>query len=153
MGAEHLAGAAVDDLAGPGAELLAEPASGVAVADEADVVAVGRLGHREAAALRLFAHLALAGAAEREQTAHGLGDPFHVFSWSATQQGEVMAVGPVDVYIIGFPGNKFSGRIAPAIIENMIHAFEELKRFLETYHMVPQTAQEQKAPGIAKTRG
>ena len=28
-----------------------------------------------------------------------------------------MAVGPVDVYIIGFPGNKFSGRIAPAIID------------------------------------
>jgi uncharacterized membrane protein len=28
-----------------------------------------------------------------------------------------MAVGPVDVYIIGFPGNKFTGRIAPAIIE------------------------------------
>ena len=28
-----------------------------------------------------------------------------------------MAVGPVDVYIIGFPGNKFSGRIAPAILE------------------------------------
>ncbi len=28
-----------------------------------------------------------------------------------------MAVGPVDVYIIGFPGNKFSGKIAPAIIE------------------------------------
>ena len=28
-----------------------------------------------------------------------------------------MAVGPVDVYIIGFPGNKFSGQIAPAIIE------------------------------------
>ena len=26
-------------------------------------------------------------------------------------------VGPVDVYIIGFPGNKFSGRIAPAIME------------------------------------
>jgi hypothetical protein len=26
-----------------------------------------------------------------------------------------MAVGPVDVYIIGFPGNKFTGRIAPAI--------------------------------------
>ena len=24
-----------------------------------------------------------------------------------------MAVGPVDVYIIGFPGNKFTGRIAP----------------------------------------
>jgi uncharacterized membrane protein len=28
-----------------------------------------------------------------------------------------MAVGPVDVYIIGFPGNKFSGQIAPAILE------------------------------------
>jgi Family of unknown function (DUF6325) len=36
---------------------------------------------------------------------------------SATQHGEVMAVGPVDVYIIGFPGNKFTGRIAPAIME------------------------------------
>lgn len=28
-----------------------------------------------------------------------------------------MALGPVDVYIIGFPGNKFTGRIAPAIME------------------------------------
>jgi hypothetical protein len=28
-----------------------------------------------------------------------------------------MAVGPVDVYIIGFPGNKFTGRVAPAIKE------------------------------------
>ena len=28
-----------------------------------------------------------------------------------------MEVGPVDVYIIGFPGNKFTGRIAPAIRE------------------------------------
>ena len=28
-----------------------------------------------------------------------------------------MTVGPVDVYIIGFPGNKFSGRIAPAIMD------------------------------------
>src|SRR4249920_60155 len=28
-----------------------------------------------------------------------------------------MAVGPVDVYIIGFPGNKFTGRIAPAVME------------------------------------
>ena len=28
-----------------------------------------------------------------------------------------MEVGPVDVYIIGFPGNKFTGRIAPAIQE------------------------------------
>jgi hypothetical protein len=34
-----------------------------------------------------------------------------------SQQGDVMAVGPVDVYIIGFPGNKFTGRIAPAIVE------------------------------------
>ena len=33
------------------------------------------------------------------------------------------------------------------------HAFEELKKHLLTYHMVPQTAQEAKAPGIAKTRG
>jgi hypothetical protein len=28
-----------------------------------------------------------------------------------------MAAGPVDVYIIGFPGNKFTGQIAPAIME------------------------------------
>ncbi len=28
-----------------------------------------------------------------------------------------MAIGPVDVYIIGFPGNQFTGRIAPAIVE------------------------------------
>ncbi len=28
-----------------------------------------------------------------------------------------MAVGPVDLVIIGFPGNKFSGRIAPALID------------------------------------
>ena len=28
-----------------------------------------------------------------------------------------MGVGPVDVYIIGFPGNKFTGKIAPAIQE------------------------------------
>ena len=28
-----------------------------------------------------------------------------------------MAVGPVDVDIIGFPGNKFSGRIAPAMMD------------------------------------
>ena len=30
-----------------------------------------------------------------------------------------MAVGPVDVYIIGFPGNKFSGQIVPAILEQV----------------------------------
>ena len=28
-----------------------------------------------------------------------------------------MSVGPVDVFIIGFPGNKFTGQIAPAIME------------------------------------
>jgi Family of unknown function (DUF6325) len=28
-----------------------------------------------------------------------------------------MGVGPIDVVIIGFPGNKFSGQIAPAIME------------------------------------
>jgi uncharacterized protein (TIGR00730 family) len=32
-------------------------------------------------------------------------------------------------------------------------AFEHLKAHLEKYHMIPQTAQENKAPGIAKTRG
>ena len=38
-------------------------------------------------------------------------------------------------------------------VDTADEAFNELKTFLETYHMVPQTAQEQKAPGIAKTRG
>ncbi len=28
-----------------------------------------------------------------------------------------MSVGPVDVMIIGFPGNKFTGRIAPALMD------------------------------------
>jgi uncharacterized protein (TIGR00730 family) len=32
-------------------------------------------------------------------------------------------------------------------------AFERLKEHLTTHHMVPETAQENKAPGIAKTRG
>ena len=32
-------------------------------------------------------------------------------------------------------------------------AFHELTEFLTAHHMVPQTAQEQKTPGIAKTRG
>ncbi len=30
-----------------------------------------------------------------------------------------MGVGPVDVMIIGFPGNRFTGRIAPAIMEQV----------------------------------
>jgi uncharacterized protein (TIGR00730 family) len=38
-------------------------------------------------------------------------------------------------------------------VESVGDAFEELKNHLLTYHMVPQTAQESKAPGIAKTRG
>ena len=38
-------------------------------------------------------------------------------------------------------------------VDSADEAFTELKTFLETHHMVPQTAQEQKAPGIAKTRG
>ena len=38
-------------------------------------------------------------------------------------------------------------------VDSADEAFEELKKFLETHHMMPQTAQEQKAPGIAKTRG
>jgi len=32
-----------------------------------------------------------------------------------------MAIVPVDVVIIGFPGNKFSGRIAPALME-LVHS-------------------------------
>src|SRR5690349_10190453 len=38
-------------------------------------------------------------------------------------------------------------------VDSAEDAFEELKKFLTAYHMVPQTEQEQKAPGIAKTRG
>jgi uncharacterized protein (TIGR00730 family) len=38
-------------------------------------------------------------------------------------------------------------------VDSAEDAFEELKEFLTTHHMVPQTAQEQRAPGIAKTRG
>jgi hypothetical protein len=30
-----------------------------------------------------------------------------------------VAVGPVDVYIIGFPGNNFTGQIVPAILEQV----------------------------------
>ena len=30
-----------------------------------------------------------------------------------------MSVGPVDVYVIGFPGNKLTGRIAPALMEQV----------------------------------
>jgi uncharacterized protein (TIGR00730 family) len=38
-------------------------------------------------------------------------------------------------------------------VDSAEEAFQQLKSFLTTYHMVPQTPQESKAPGIAKTRG
>ncbi len=38
-------------------------------------------------------------------------------------------------------------------VDSVPEAFEELKTFLLKYHMVPATAQEGRAPGIAKTRG
>jgi uncharacterized protein (TIGR00730 family) len=38
-------------------------------------------------------------------------------------------------------------------VDNVPEAFEELKKHLSTHHMVPETPQEAKAPGIAKTRG
>ena len=38
-------------------------------------------------------------------------------------------------------------------VDTVDDAFAELKRHLMKHHMVPQTAQETKAPGIAKTRG
>ncbi len=38
-------------------------------------------------------------------------------------------------------------------VDTVDEAFEELRAFLTRHHMVPQTRQETKAPGIAKTRG
>jgi predicted Rossmann-fold nucleotide-binding protein len=38
-------------------------------------------------------------------------------------------------------------------VNTVDEAFEELRAFLTRHHMVPQTRQETKAPGIAKTRG
>ena len=38
-------------------------------------------------------------------------------------------------------------------VDSPDEAFEELKTFLLAHHMVPSTAQESHAPGIAKTRG
>ena len=38
-------------------------------------------------------------------------------------------------------------------VDTPADAFEQLKNHLMTHHMVPETAQENKAPGIAKTRG
>ena len=70
VAAEHLAARVVDESrrrqrAGP--QLLAQPAGGVAVGDEADVVAVGLVGDLQAAALGLVPDLGLRGVAEREQ--------------------------------------------------------------------------------------
>jgi uncharacterized protein (TIGR00730 family) len=38
-------------------------------------------------------------------------------------------------------------------VDSVSEAFEELKKHLTKHHMVPETKQETKAPGIAKTRG
>jgi uncharacterized protein (TIGR00730 family) len=38
-------------------------------------------------------------------------------------------------------------------VDSVDEAFEELRAFLTKHHMVPETRQETKAPGIAKTRG
>ena len=38
-------------------------------------------------------------------------------------------------------------------VDTLEDAFEQLREHLITHHMVPETAQEKKAPGIAKTRG
>jgi uncharacterized protein (TIGR00730 family) len=38
-------------------------------------------------------------------------------------------------------------------VDTPLQAFEKLKHHLTTHHMVPQTPQENKAPGIAKTQG
>ncbi len=38
-------------------------------------------------------------------------------------------------------------------VDSVGEALEELKKHLTAHHLVPQTAQEKKAPGIAKTRG
>jgi uncharacterized protein (TIGR00730 family) len=38
-------------------------------------------------------------------------------------------------------------------VDSVPEAFDELKKHLIKHHMVPETAQEKKAPGIAKTRG
>ncbi len=38
-------------------------------------------------------------------------------------------------------------------VDSVAEAFDELKKHLTAHHLVPQTAQETKAPGIAKTRG
>jgi hypothetical protein len=65
--AEHVAGRGVDDVAGRGAQPRLEEARGVAVGHEAQVVAVGLVGHGEAARGGLDPHLRLGARAQREQ--------------------------------------------------------------------------------------
>ncbi len=65
--AEHLAGLVVHQHAGLLAEPVGEELAGVAVRDEADVVAVRLLGHGQAALGRLRPDLGLGGVTEREQ--------------------------------------------------------------------------------------
>jgi predicted Rossmann-fold nucleotide-binding protein len=38
-------------------------------------------------------------------------------------------------------------------VDSPDEAFEQLRAHLMTFHLVPETAQEDRAPGIAKTRG
>lgn len=46
-----------------------------------------------------------------------LVDPHRLCEIVESNQGVLVGLGPVDVVIIGFPGNKFTGQIAPAILE------------------------------------
>ena len=52
-------------------------------------------------------------------------------------------------------GGRSTKRISKLLcrVDSVPEAFEELKRHLTKHHMVPETRQETKAPGIAKTRG
>jgi hypothetical protein len=38
-------------------------------------------------------------------------------------------------------------------VNSPAEAFEQLRTHLMAFHLVPETAQEEQAPGIAKTRG
>ena len=67
VGAHDLAGHGVDELAGPLPQPAGQPGPGVAVGDEADVVAVGLLRHREAPGGGLLAHLRLGRVAQGEE--------------------------------------------------------------------------------------
>ena len=62
----------VDDVANPGAEPVVEEPRGIAVGDEADVMAVRLVRNGEAASCRLSPYLGLLPAAEREDRCSGL---------------------------------------------------------------------------------